>query len=117
MAISDNIKRGSVDMLLLTLLSEGDMYGYQMSQELENRSNGYYSLQESSMYPILYRLEDKGYISGVQKRVGKRRMRVYYKIEDSGREYLAGLRKDYFALVRGILKIMDITDWEELQDA
>ena len=60
MALSEGIKRGTVELLILTLLKDQDMYGYQLSQELVNRSNGLYTLQESSMYPTLYRLVEKG---------------------------------------------------------
>ena len=57
MALSEGIKRGSVELLILTVLQDQDMYGYQLSQELAVRSKGLYFLQESSMYPTLYRLD------------------------------------------------------------
>ena len=49
MSISDNLKRGTVELLLLTLLGEQDMYGYQLSQTLAQRSEGLFTLQEGSM--------------------------------------------------------------------
>ncbi|MBD9097800.1 MAG: PadR family transcriptional regulator [Ruminococcaceae bacterium] len=114
MAISDNVKRGSVELLLLTLLKSEDMYGYQLSQELEARSGGLYSLQESSMYPTLYRLVDKGFISDRHVKVGKRRTRVYYHLEDSGVAYLEEIRKEYLSLFRGVMNILGINDMKEL---
>lgn len=78
MALSEGIKRGTVELLILTLLKDQDMYGYQLSQELANRSNGLYTLQESSMYPTLYRLVEKGMITDRREQVGKRKIRVYY---------------------------------------
>ncbi len=116
MPISENVKRGSVELLLLTLLQNEDMYGYQLSQELESRSGGRYSLQESSMYPILYRMMDKGLISDKQVLVGKRRTRVYYHLEDKGREYLNGIRAEYLSLCKGILQILEITDFSQLEE-
>ncbi|MBE5922746.1 MAG: helix-turn-helix transcriptional regulator [Lachnospiraceae bacterium] len=116
MAVADNLKRGSVELLLLTLLSEGDMYGYQLTQELEQRSHGLYVLQETSMYPMLYRMVDKGLISDRQEKVGKRRVRVYYHLEDAGKEYLREIRKDYFSICRGILHILNIESLEDMCD-
>ena len=106
MSVSDNLKRGSVDILLLTLLKEEDMYGYQISQELAKRSDGRYKLLESSTYPILYRMEDKGLISERREQVGKRKIRVYYHIEDAGHAYLEEALKEYFSTMGGVLQIL-----------
>ena len=106
MAVSDNLKRGSVDILLLTLLEEEDMYGYQISQELAKRSDGRYKLLESSMYPILYRMEDKGFISERREQVGKRKVRVYYHIEETGRAYLKEALEEYLSTMGGVLQIL-----------
>ncbi len=106
MSVSDNLKRGSVDLLLLTLLSEEDMYGYQLCQELAKRSDSRYKLMESSMYPILYRMIDKGFISDRRELVGKRRARVYYHIEPKGKEYLSVIENEYLSVVGGILQIL-----------
>lgn len=116
MAVSDNIKRGTIELLILTLLSSCDMYGYELVQEIKERSNGLYTMQESSLYPSLYRLLDKGLISDRQEKVGKRRMRVYYHIEDTGRAYLTEIRKEYLALLRGVLSILNINSLEEMVD-
>lgn len=114
MAISDNVKRGTIELLILTLLKSEDMYGYQLSQELTRRSNELYSLQESSMYPTLYRLVDKGFISDRQEKVGKRRVRVYYHLESDGEVYLNEIKKEYLSLCRGILYILNISDLESM---
>lgn len=106
MKISDNVKRGSVELLLLTLLKESDMYGYQLSQELSVRSSGRYKLLESSMYPILYRMIEKGLISDRRELVGKRRVRVYYHIENEGLLYLEQALNDYLSTVGGVLEIL-----------
>ena len=71
MGISDNLKRGVTELVLLGLLSEQDMYGYEMAQALRERSRGKFVLQETSMYPTLYRLQDGGYISAREELVGK----------------------------------------------
>ena len=116
MALSEGIKRGTVELLILTLLKDQDMYGYQLSHELANRSNGLYTLQESSMYPTLYRLVEKGMITDRREQVGKRKIRVYYHLEETGREYLTSLRKEYCAICRGILSILEITEIKKLEE-
>ena len=107
MSIWESLKRGTVDLLLLTLLHEEDMYGYQLSQELSNRSEGLYVMPEGSMYPTLYRMLDKGLISDHRVIVGKRRARVYYHLEPAGVEYLDKIRKEYVSMCEGIEKVLN----------
>lgn len=91
-----NLKKATIEMLLLKLLSEEDMYGYQLSQELKKRSSGDYTILEGSMYPILYRLADQHHISFYEKKTGKRQTRVYYHLEPTGLDYLEQLKQSYF---------------------
>lgn len=113
MAISEGLKRGTIEIMLLNLLQNEDMYGYQLCQQLEEKSRGLYILQEGSLYPPLYRMLDKGYISDRTERVGKRRTRVYYHLEPSGREYLEELKKEYFSLNQGVLFALGYGDLGE----
>lgn len=115
MALSEGIKRGTVELLILTLLQDEDMYGYQISQELAIRSKGLYTLQESSMYPTLYRLVEKNLISDHQEKVGKRRIRVYYHLEKAGREYLEVIKKEYCSIIRGVFYILGIANIDALE--
>lgn len=90
-----NLKKATIEMLLLKLLTEKDMYGYQLSQELKKRSQGIYTVLEGSMYPILYRLADLGYISFYETKVGKRQTRVYYHLEETGQQYVQNMKQSY----------------------
>ena len=116
MGIAENLKRGTVELLLLTLLKEKDMYGYQLSQELEQRSDSLFTIQEGSMYPTLYRMLEKGLISDRQELVGKRRMRVYYHIELEGVKYLEEVKQEYISLNRGVFKVLGIISLEEISN-
>ncbi len=93
--LTTGLKKATIEMLLLKLLSESDMYGYQMTQELKKRSTGIYTLLEGSMYPILYRLSDQEYISFYEKKVTQRQSRVYYHLEEKGAQYLKQLLSNY----------------------
>ena len=87
MAVEKSLVSGSMTMLLLGLLKEKDMYGYEMAQAMRERSHEKFTLLETSMYPTLYRLQDNGYISAREELVGKRRKRTYYHLEPAGRAY------------------------------
>ena len=110
MAIVEGIKRGTIELLILTLLKDQDMYGYQLSQELELRSNKRYTMQESTLYPTLYRLVEKKLVSDHIEKVGRRRTRVYYHIEGAGLQRLEAIREEYLSMCRGIFDILQITD-------
>ena len=112
MAISDNLKRGTIDLSVLSLLKNGDMYGYEISQQLFIQSGELYQIQESSLYPSLYRMVEKGLISDRSEKVGKRRVRVYYHLETEGEEYLKELRREYLMHTAGVLKILGVNDIE-----
>lgn len=106
MGIRENFKRGSIEMLILYLLTQEDMYGYQLAQEINQRSEGQFDITEGSMYPTLYRLIEKNAISDYKKLSGKRRTRVYYHIEKEGAELLEKLKEDYRAINAGVEKIL-----------
>lgn len=116
MSFADSAKKGSVELLLLTLLAEEDMYGYQIAQQLDTRSGGRYTLKESSMYPILYRMMDKKLISDRVVLVGKRRTRVYYHIEEKGRLHLREIQQEYLSLCSGILRILQIDNLAQIEE-
>lgn len=103
----DNFKRGTAELLVLHLLQKEDLYGYQITHAFEEKSNGAYTMLEGSLYPILYRLTELGYITDYTKLVGKRRTRRYYHLEESGREYYKEILNDYLTIINSIDKILD----------
>mgnify|MGYP001094813997 CR=1 FL=1 len=103
----DNFKRGTAEMLVLYLLSKEDLYGYQITHAFAEKSDGAYTMLEGSLYPILYRLTENGYVSDYVKQAGLRRTRRYYHLEDKGREYFKEILADYDAVTQSIIKILD----------
>lgn len=95
MNVKDAIKRSVLEILILSLLSGEDMYGYQLTKEMEQRSDGELVIPAGALYPVLYRLIDGGYITDHQEPAGKRRLRVYYHLEEKGEAYLDTLLADY----------------------
>jgi len=86
------LKRGSTEVLILALLDERQRHGYDISRLIDERSGGAITFHTASLYPTLYRLEDKGLIDGRWvERAGQRRRR-YYRLTASGRKVLAQQR-------------------------
>ena len=106
LANEENIRRGTAEIVILHILLDGDTYGYELTQKLEKRSEGYYSLPEGTLYPILYRLVDRGYISSYSEMLGKRK-RQYYHLEELGKQYYQELLDGYEKITRGIRLIID----------
>lgn len=102
-----NFKMGTVEMLVLLLLDKKDLYGYEISIMIKELSEELLVISESSLYPVLYKLLDKKYISDREVRIGKRRLRVYYHIEPSGKQRLLDLIEDYRTTSMGIEKILN----------
>lgn len=104
---SANYQRGVASLVLLALLKQQDMYGYQLVQEAEKQSKGALIMQEGSLYPVLYRLLDAGYITDRKVLVGKRMTRIYYHLELEGAEYLQALISEYRAVTNGVFSIVE----------
>lgn len=98
----NSFRRGIMSLVILSLLRRGDMYGYQLIQETKNLSGGRIITQEGSLYPVLYKLQEKGYISDQKVLVGKRMTRVYYHLEPAGLEYLQTLIEEYNQISTGV---------------
>lgn len=79
----------SISMMLLKLLENQDMYGYEMIKELEARSENVFSLKEGTLYPVLHALETNGAIDSYEKVSDTGRMRKYYHISKRGAKMLA----------------------------
>lgn len=93
--------KGSSESLLLCLLEERPMYGYQIIKELEARSQGYFKFKEGTLYPALHRLEKAGLVTGKWQILANGRPRRYYQITAKG---LARL-------------VTDKTQWQDLLNA
>lgn len=87
MAEGKTVSSGNISMLLLQLLSEKDMYGYEMIEELEKRSEYVFSLKAGTMYPLLHAMESKKHLVSYEKEA-QGKVRRYYTITKQGRAEL-----------------------------
>ena len=97
-SFEDYFKRALNPLVILSILKERPKYAYEMTQELKQRSNGTY--QMPLLYPVLYKLEEKGYIEISETVISeKNRTRNYYRITDTGRAYLNDCAAQYQQLI------------------
>ncbi|MGG3943273.1 PadR family transcriptional regulator [Peribacillus psychrosaccharolyticus] len=94
--------KGSIDLLLLSLISQRDLYGYEMTRILKTISENQYEMSEGTLYPALKRLERKEYIEGYWLNTDSGR-RKYYKITEEGVKELERKRKS-FQLIESLIK-------------
>lgn len=102
-----NLKTNFIEMLVLHLLEFDDIYAYRLSQLLYEKSGNILKIPEGSLYPTLYRLVEKGFVSDQRVKVGKRAMRVLYHIEEPGRAQLEKLKADYLKTNRGVMNVLN----------
>ena len=99
--------KSSTDSLLLYLISQQPMYGYQIIKELERKSQGYFKFKEGTLYPALHRLERAALILGKRQILPGERQRRYYHITDKGHSTLLEKRgqwQDFLAAMHLILR-------------
>ncbi len=111
MAQRAELVQGNSESLLLYLVGQQPMYGYQIIRELERRSEGYFKFKEGTLYPALHRLEKAGLIEGKWQTLSSGRQRRYYYITDKGRRVLAEKMsqwRDFFAAMNLIIKPVGI---------
>ena len=110
MGLHNELKRGSAELLILALLEERQRHGYEIGQLIASRSQGAINFHVTSLYPTLYRLEDRGLIDGRWvERAGQRRRR-YYKLTAAGRRTLAeqrGVWEGFFAALNRVARISE----------
>ncbi len=104
--VATNFKRGTTEMLLLSLLTKREYYVYDLSKTLREISKGLFDIQGPSFYTILYRLQNKGLVSCRTEAVG-RRMRVYYQLLPKGKAYLKKVIELYRQISEGAALVLD----------
>lgn len=111
-----SFKMGTVEMMVLFLLDKSDLYGYQLTTLIKKLSGGNVEVHESTLYPTMYKLLQNNYISDREEQIGKRRIRVYYHLEDAGRARLSDLLDDYGQITAGIAKLLSCTKADIMQE-
>jgi len=107
-ALDRELKRGSAELLILSLLEATPRHGYELGKLIKLRSRGQLTFHIDSLYPLLYRLEERGWIKGTWiEKAGERRRR-YYKVTSEGRRVLAQQRKTFAAFVAAVRRVTGV---------
>lgn len=106
MPLRDQMRKGSTKLLILSLLAEQPMYGYQISQELQERSGGYFDMKEGLLYPTLHRMQQEGYLTSEWRDASAARRRKYYIITPKGREVLSQQAAEWQAFIEKFLPLL-----------
>jgi transcriptional regulator len=107
-ALARELKRGSTELLILALLEERARHGYDIARLIDERSGGEISFHAASLYPTLYRMEDKDLIEGRWVEKAGQRRRRYYRLTAAGRKVLASQRtvwENFFDALNRVARI------------
>jgi transcriptional regulator len=99
------LKKGSAELLILSLVEEQPRHGYDIGSLIEQRSGGVLRFNVASLYPLLYRLEKRGWIEGRWVEKAGQRRRRYYRLTPAGRKVLAAQRSSWREFVEAINRI------------
>lgn len=101
MAVDKSLVSGSMTMLLLKLLDEKDMYGYEMIETLRERSDNVFELKAGTLYPLLHALEGKRLVTAYEQPVSGK-TRKYYSITKEGKKNLAEKKEEWEKYAQGV---------------
>jgi PadR family transcriptional regulator, regulatory protein PadR len=107
-ALERELKRGSTEVLILSLIEHRQRHGYEIGQLIAQRSQGAISFHIASLYPTLYRLESKGCIEGRWVEKAGQRRRRYYRLTTEGRKLLAAQRRTWRAFLAALNRVAGI---------
>jgi len=107
MQFSKEMMKGSTEFIVMKVLEElGEAYGYQMIKAIQEVSTEIFSFQESTLYPLLYRLEGKKYVESRTKKAPSGKVRRYYSLTAKGRKLLHEKNKEMELYLKGMKKFL-----------
>lgn len=104
--VNKELSKGSIGLLLLSILSQKDMYGYQMIKELESQSENVFTLKEGTLYPLLHTMEKNGFLEAYWEQQENGRKRKYYTITENGREELKKQAEEWFSFSKAVTQVV-----------
>lgn len=108
MASKNYFINGITELLILSILNSYDSYVYEIVKSITDFSEGLLTISQNTIYTATYKLENEGKISEYSKKVGRKRTRIYYKIEPNGKDYLKEISLNYKNTTDGVQKIIAV---------
>lgn len=106
MATDKSLLAGNTTMLILKLLEDKDMYGYQMIETLAERSDNTFNLKAGTLYPILHGLEKKEFVSSYEDSTDGARIRKYYHLSRKGRRHLIDQQERWATYANAVNQVL-----------
>jgi DNA-binding PadR family transcriptional regulator len=100
--IGTGIKRGTAELAVLSVLGDGPLHGYEMARRIEQRTRGALRFTLASLYPLLYRMEKRGWVRGAWELSASGRRRRCYSLTPLGKKELSPIRKEWAELFRAL---------------
>ena len=107
MKIEKSLLSGSTPLLVLSLLKDGDKYGYEMVTELAKRSDNTFQLKEGTLYPLLHTLEKNGFVTAYLQSTPSGRERKYYHLTEDGQSQLASKEQEWRFFCRSVNMVLE----------
>jgi PadR family transcriptional regulator len=105
-SIERELKRGSLELIVLHLLAPAEAYGYEIVSKLTAQSNGSLEVTDGTLYPVLYRLERAGLVSVRWETPERGVPRKYYQLTDAGREELVRLTEEWTSFAKAMSRLL-----------
>ncbi len=106
--IGPGIKRGTAEVAILSVLEGGSLHGYEIARRIERQTRGDLRFTLASLYPLLYRMEKRGWIRGTWETSRSGRRRRAYRLTPSGRKKLSPLRQEWSELFRALRRLAKV---------
>ena len=105
-SIARELKRGSLELIVLHLLAGGEAYGYEIVSKLTAQTNGTLEVTDGTLYPVLYRLERAGYVAIRWETPDRGVPRKYYRLTEAGQAELVRLKDEWTAFAKAMAKLL-----------
>jgi PadR family transcriptional regulator, regulatory protein PadR len=107
--LRDQMRKGSTELVLLALLQQRPMYGYEIIQEMAQLGGGYFEMREGLLYPALHRLQKEGLLAAEWRETGSGRRRKYYTLTPAGEEQLKEQSSEWRVFMQKLREIINAT--------
>jgi PadR family transcriptional regulator PadR len=106
--IAPGIKRGTAELAVLSVLEDGPLHGYEMARRIEGQTHGSLRFTLASLYPLLYKLEKRGWVRGAWEISATGRRRRCYRLTTEGKKKLAPIRREWAELFRALKRLTKV---------
>ena len=108
--IGSGVKRGTAELAILSVLEKGALHGYEIARRIEQQTHGKLRFTLASLYPLLYRMEKRGWVRGEWQISETERRRRRYRLTSAGHKKVAPLRAEWSELFRALRQLAKVAD-------